>query len=159
MLFGLILVLATVTCFGQHYLTLQVPGSPYGICTMLQDSPSALWLGTIDDVYCFDGERFYSLRPYGFPKEAPISFAEDSEGGIWIATDLMDTSLKPHAAQLNRATVNTGHRKQAAPGARCRLGRETSAASDQVTQHRTSPSPTNSRSAFSNRLSAESAEI
>jgi serine/threonine protein kinase len=53
---------------------------------MMQDSHSALWMGTIDDVLRFEGEHFYSPRPYGFPKETPNSFAEDSDGAIWIAT-------------------------------------------------------------------------
>jgi hypothetical protein len=67
-----------------------VPNSPHGIFTMMQDSRSRIWLGTIDDVVCFDGVRFYSLRPYGFPKEVPNGFAEDSEGAIWIATQGSD---------------------------------------------------------------------
>jgi hypothetical protein len=72
--------------FAQHFPILPVQGSPKGIFTLMQDSHSALWLGTIDDVVRFDGEHFYSLRPYGFPRETPNSFAEDSDGGIWIAT-------------------------------------------------------------------------
>jgi tRNA A-37 threonylcarbamoyl transferase component Bud32 len=81
---------ATVTALAQHYPILPVPGSPHGIFAMMQDRQSALWLGTIDDVYRFDGEHFYSLRPYGFPRETPNSFAEDSDGGIWIATQGTD---------------------------------------------------------------------
>ncbi len=76
----------------QHYPIMLVPGSPHGIFTMMQDSHSALWLGTIDDVLRFDGEHFYSLRPYGFPKETPNSFTEDSDGGIWIATQGTDAN-------------------------------------------------------------------
>ena len=76
--------------FAQHYPILPVPGAPHGIFTMMQDSQSALWLGTIDDVFRFDGEHFYSLRQYGFPKETPNSFAEDGDGGIWIATQGTD---------------------------------------------------------------------
>ena len=53
---------------------------------MMQDSQSALWLGTIDDVYRFDGEHFYSLRPYGFPRERVTNLTEDSSGGVWITT-------------------------------------------------------------------------
>jgi tRNA A-37 threonylcarbamoyl transferase component Bud32/ligand-binding sensor domain-containing protein len=70
----------------QHYPILPVPGSPRGIYTLFQDSRSALWLGTVNDVLGFDGTRFYSLRPFGFPREVPVSFAEDSDGGLWIAT-------------------------------------------------------------------------
>ena len=76
----------------QQYPILPVLGSPHGIFTMMQDSRTALWMGTIDDVLRFDGEHFYSLRPYGFPKETPNSFAEDSDGGIWIATQGTDAN-------------------------------------------------------------------
>jgi hypothetical protein len=74
------------TACAQHYPILPVPNSPHGIFAMMQDSQSALWLGTTDDVYRFDGEHFYSLRPYGFPAERVTSLAEDSSGGIWITT-------------------------------------------------------------------------
>lgn len=89
LLIGLAHLLAAAS-FAQHYPFLPVPGSPHGIFTMMQDSHSALWLGTIDDVVRFDGKHFYSLRPYGFPRETPNSFAEDSDGGIWIATQGTD---------------------------------------------------------------------
>jgi tRNA A-37 threonylcarbamoyl transferase component Bud32/ligand-binding sensor domain-containing protein len=80
------LLLATTTLIGQRYPILPVPNSPHGIFTMIQDSNSRIWMGTIDDVICFDGVNFYSLRQYGFPKEVPNAFAEDSDGGLWIAT-------------------------------------------------------------------------
>ena len=86
------MMVSAATACAQHYPILPVPGSPHGIFSMMQDSRSAIWMGTIDDVLCFDGERFYSLRTYGFPKETPNSFAEDSEGGIWIATQGTDAS-------------------------------------------------------------------
>ena len=72
----------------QHYPILPVPNSPHSIFAMMQDSQSALWLGTIDDVYRFDGEHFYSLREYGFPRERVTSLAEDSSGGVWITTQI-----------------------------------------------------------------------
>jgi tRNA A-37 threonylcarbamoyl transferase component Bud32 len=86
-----LLLAAASTACAQHFPILQVPNSPHGIFSMMQDSESALWLGTIDDVYRFDGTNFYSLRQYGFPKEIPNGFAEDSDGGIWIATQGSDT--------------------------------------------------------------------
>jgi ligand-binding sensor domain-containing protein len=89
LLIGLANLLAAAS-FAQHYPILPVPGSPQGIFTMMQDSHSALWLGTIDDVVRFDGEHFYSLRSDGFPRETPNSFAEDSDGGIWVATQGTD---------------------------------------------------------------------
>lgn len=86
------MILATATACAQHYPILPVNGSPHGIFSMMQDSHSAIWMGTIDDVLRFDGQHFYSLRPYGFPRETPNSFAEDSDGGIWIATQGTDAS-------------------------------------------------------------------
>jgi len=80
------MALTAATVRAQHYPILPVPNSPHGIYTLFQDSRSALWLGTVNDVLRFDGEHFYSLRPYGFPREIPVSFAEDSDGGMWIAT-------------------------------------------------------------------------
>jgi Protein kinase domain len=50
----------------------------------MQDSHSRLWVGTDDNVYCFDGSRFYSLRSSGLPRGLVNSLAEDGEGGIWI---------------------------------------------------------------------------
>jgi tRNA A-37 threonylcarbamoyl transferase component Bud32 len=87
-----ILILLPVLGFGQHYPSLAVPGSPRNIYMMMQDSQSRLWLGTIDEVWCFDGTHFYSLRPYGFPHETPNAFAEDREGGIWIGTQGTDVN-------------------------------------------------------------------
>jgi len=79
-------LLLAVSAFAQHYSVLPVPNSPHGIYQLMQDSHSRLWLGTIDNVYAFDGVHFYSLRPYGFPRETPNAFSEDSDGGIWIGT-------------------------------------------------------------------------
>ncbi len=85
-------MMASVPASAQQFPVLPVAGSPRGIYVLFQDHRSALWLGTIDDVVCFDGARFYSLRQYGFPKETPNTFAEDSEGGIWIGTQGTDAN-------------------------------------------------------------------
>jgi hypothetical protein len=46
-----------------------------------------IWVSTHDDILCFDGERFFSLREAGFP---PVlgSLAEDDEGAILSATSM-----------------------------------------------------------------------
>jgi tRNA A-37 threonylcarbamoyl transferase component Bud32 len=93
---------AATTAWAQHYPILPMPGAPHGIFTLMQDSHSAIWVGTIDEVFRFDGEHFYSLRPYGFPKETPNSFAEDSDGGIWIATQGTDANGGTVAGGLYR---------------------------------------------------------
>ena len=80
------LLLATANSFGQRYPILPVPGSPHSIYTMMQDSRSRIWMGTIDDLFCFDGVHFFSLRGYGYPRETANALAEDTDGGIWIAT-------------------------------------------------------------------------
>jgi len=86
----LLALAAGATSYAQKYPFLPISGAPHGIFQLFQDSHSGMWLGTIDDVVRFDGEHFYSLRPYGFPKEIPNGFAEDSDGGIWIATQGTD---------------------------------------------------------------------
>ncbi|MGA2074169.1 MAG: protein kinase [Terriglobia bacterium] len=83
---GVVGLLFCAAAFGQRYPVLPVPNSPHDIYTMMQDSKSRLWLGTMDNAVAFDGANFYALRQYGFPNETPNAFAEDSEGGIWIGT-------------------------------------------------------------------------
>jgi ligand-binding sensor domain-containing protein len=77
---------------GQRYPILPISGSPANITALMQDSRSVLWVGTSDDALAFDGQRFYSLHSAGFPQEHVRSFAEDREGGIWIATAQPDTT-------------------------------------------------------------------
>jgi len=86
------LALAAAPAWGQQYPFLPLPGSPPNVSVLMQDSRSAVWVGTDDEALLFDGERSYSLRPYGFPKERVAGFAEDVEGGIWIATAATNTT-------------------------------------------------------------------
>ena len=81
---------AATICAAQRYPFLLVPDSPHGIFTLMQDRESRIWLGTIDNVYSFDGERFYSLRDAGYPHEIANSYAEDPGGDIWIGTQGAD---------------------------------------------------------------------
>ncbi|MEI9977627.1 MAG: protein kinase [Edaphobacter sp.] len=81
------LVLLAAPLFAQHYPILPVAGSPNNIIVLFQDSKSRLWIGTDEDLICFDGTHFFSMRAYGFPKETPRSITEDDEGGIWLITD------------------------------------------------------------------------
>ena len=84
------IVLLPVAASAQHYPILPVANAPKNVFTLFEDSKSRLWMGTIDDVYCFDGVNFYSLRQYGYPRETPNAYAEDSEGGVWIASQGTD---------------------------------------------------------------------
>jgi tRNA A-37 threonylcarbamoyl transferase component Bud32 len=87
-----VMLLSSSALFAQRYPVVPVAGAPHGIFTMMQDSQSRIWMGTIDDVFCFDGVHFYSLRQDGFPKEFPNSFGEDDDGAIWIATQGTDAT-------------------------------------------------------------------
>ena len=96
------LAISPFKMWAQRYPVLPVPNSPHGIYVMMQDSRSGIWLGTNDDVLLFDGTRFYPLRPYGFPAESPNSLAEDSSGGIWIATQGTDAAGGTRTGNLYR---------------------------------------------------------
>jgi hypothetical protein len=80
-----VLVVSCCAACAQHYPILPVPGSPRGITALFQDSRSAIWIGTNDDVVCFDGRIFYSIHQYGLPRARATGLAEDSDGGIWIS--------------------------------------------------------------------------
>lgn len=80
-------LVAAVFCAAQRYPILPVPDSPHDITALFQDRESRLWVGTKNDVLCFDGQRFYSLRDHGFAGESVNSLAEDDQGGIWIGTE------------------------------------------------------------------------
>jgi len=82
---GLFLLLAAVLP-AQQYPFVEVAHSPRNIEHILQDRQGRLWIGTHDDVLCFDGERFFSLREFGLPPLLNASLAEDQDGGILSAT-------------------------------------------------------------------------
>ena len=73
----------------QQYPFTKVAGSPKNIEHILEDRQGRLWIATHDDVLCFDGSRFLSLRQLGFAVKAG-SLTEDDEGGILIAGDGVD---------------------------------------------------------------------
>ena len=83
---GFLAVFLEAACLAQQYPVQLVPGSPKDIVKLMQDSLSRVWAATKDDLFMFDGVRFYSLHPYGFPQEGPTTLAEDSSGGIWAGT-------------------------------------------------------------------------
>lgn len=69
----------------QQYPVLPVAHSPRNIEHILQDRLGRIWVSTHDDILCFDGERFFSLRDAGFPPEMG-TLAEDDEGAVLSAT-------------------------------------------------------------------------
>lgn len=105
-----VLVLSCTAACAQHYPILPVPGSPTDIVTIFQDSRSALWIGTIDDAFVFDGKSFYSIHSYGLPHARVAAFAEDSEGGIWILVQATGSSESAAANGLYRYQRGTVER-------------------------------------------------
>jgi len=71
---------------GQQYPFVPVANSPKNIERILQDRQGRLWMGTHNDVLCFDGSRFFSLRQLGLPAEGNYGLVEDAEGGILSAS-------------------------------------------------------------------------
>jgi tRNA A-37 threonylcarbamoyl transferase component Bud32/ligand-binding sensor domain-containing protein len=62
-----------------------VANSPKNIEHMLQDGQGRLWIATHDDVLCFDGSRFFSLRELGLPPTLN-SLSDDGDGGILMTS-------------------------------------------------------------------------
>ena len=61
----------------------------------LQVEKSGLWYTTATTTESASGAFSFTIkgsavRPFGFPRETPNAFAEDSEGGIWIGTQGTD---------------------------------------------------------------------
>ena len=66
------------------------PNAPTGASYLFIDSKGGLWMiGTEDGrgIRYFDGTRFFAPLAERFPKLQGSGFAEDREGGIWIASD------------------------------------------------------------------------
>jgi tRNA A-37 threonylcarbamoyl transferase component Bud32 len=85
------LALATAA-LGQQYPFVKIggPDAPRGCFFPFQDSRGGLWLagcetGT-EGFFYFDGTRFTSPLKSPFPQGVVRGMAEDSEGGIWIAS-------------------------------------------------------------------------
>src|ERR1700678_1741613 len=70
---------------GQQYPFIPVANSPRNIEHMLQDGQGRLWIATHDDVLCFDGSRFFSLRELGLPPTLN-SLSDDGDGGILMTS-------------------------------------------------------------------------
>ena len=81
------LPLVATALLGQQYPFVPVTNSPRNIERILQDKRGRLWMSTHDDVLCFDGTRFFSLREFGLPAVMTYGLAEDAEGGILSASE------------------------------------------------------------------------
>jgi len=77
----------------QQYPFIQItaPGAPQGCMFPFEDHNGALWLAGCEagseGLYYFDGSRFIAPVKGQFPKVAVRGLAEDSEGGIWLASN------------------------------------------------------------------------
>jgi ligand-binding sensor domain-containing protein len=80
LLWGLLLPVTYLPA--QQYPFLFVNNSPKNIERILEDQQGRLWVATHDDLLCFDGSRFFSLRNYGLPATPSYSLMEDGDGGI-----------------------------------------------------------------------------
>jgi hypothetical protein len=100
----LMLWLVANSLFGQQLPFLLVPGGPANIGFIFQDHLGRLWVTAPKDVQCFDGTRFYSLHDFGFPSAGVTAITEDSEGAIWIGSEV--GLYRFHAGALTR--VMTG---------------------------------------------------
>ena len=87
LLIGLTLLLASILC-GQQMPFIFVPGGPTNVRVLFQDHLGRLWVGGATDVACFDGSRFYSLHDFGFPSVGVQVVTEDTEGAIWIGSEV-----------------------------------------------------------------------
>jgi streptogramin lyase len=81
------LPLVASVLLGQQYPFVPITNSPKNIERILQDKQGRLWMSTHDDVLCFDGTRFFSLREFGFPAVPSYGLAEDMDGGILSASE------------------------------------------------------------------------
>lgn len=87
LLIVLALLLAGVL-HGQQMPFIFVPGGPTNVRVLFQDHLGRLWVGGATDVACFDGSRFYSLHDFGFPSVGVQVVTEDTEGAIWIGSEV-----------------------------------------------------------------------
>jgi hypothetical protein len=82
----LLVAAATTALFGQQYPFLNITGDSHASSFMLLDHRGGLWVNASGSLRYFDGQHFFSLDDLGMPKERGGYLAEDSDGGIWIAT-------------------------------------------------------------------------
>ncbi len=83
-----VLTFLASTLLGQQYPFVSIPNAPKNIEHLAEDPLGRLWLSTHDDIFCFDGARFFSLRDFGFPPALSYGLAVDFEGAILSATNL-----------------------------------------------------------------------
>jgi len=96
-----LVVLSAPMLPAQQYPFVPVPGSPAGIRTIVEGTGGRLWIAAGDDVFCFDGRLFFSLRSHGLPPVQAEALAEDGKSGVWIGSQ----SDSRRARNMDRRTT------------------------------------------------------
>lgn len=90
--FGLLVLLWIPLSYSQQYPFIPVgaPNAPQGCMFPFEDHNGGLWLAGCEagseGIYYFDGSRFLSPLKDPFPKVVVRGMAEDTDGGLWIAS-------------------------------------------------------------------------
>ena len=91
---GMIFVVFGLSAFGQQipFVPVTGPNAPQGASWLFEDKiRGGLWLGGMvqgsEGLIYFGGSRFILPLDDRFPKVSISGMAEDSEGGIWLATN------------------------------------------------------------------------
>ncbi len=70
----------------QQYTFVRVPGSPLNVRAAVQDRAGRLWVTTSNNLFIFDGSRFYSLQEHGHPVSGVLGLLGGEDGAIWAAS-------------------------------------------------------------------------
>jgi tRNA A-37 threonylcarbamoyl transferase component Bud32/ligand-binding sensor domain-containing protein len=87
-----------------QFVRIDGPDAPKGASVLFQDSHGGLWFGGAEGgaygLWYFDGTRFFEPFKGVYPAAGMAGMAEDSEGGIWIAT--LAGVYRVHEGRLKR---------------------------------------------------------
>ena len=112
--FPCLVVLWAATAHAQHYpFVPMMPRPPASCLTPFQDSHGRLWLAGCETgsegLFYFDGARYISPVPSVALKGIVRGMAEDSEGGLWIAsTDGIFRLEKDYLVKLSDGVAAAG---------------------------------------------------
>ncbi len=86
----LLLCAATMAAQQVAFVRITGPNAPKGATALFEDKHGGIWMGGhetgAEGLTFYDGVRFVPVLKNSFPKVLVVSMAEDSEGGIWIAS-------------------------------------------------------------------------
>jgi ligand-binding sensor domain-containing protein/signal transduction histidine kinase len=59
-----------------------------GVFSVLGDSAGRIWVGTREDLFTYEGGRFFRYQRDGEPRVSAVNaFCESRDGGVWVGTD------------------------------------------------------------------------